>query len=165
MTSSVQTNQQKTTAMTIKVVRSIYRSAGVLGDYLWMIDQPEFARALFIFNDNEEQFDAFVAGKASGFTVGGGNAAVRPLRKLVPPRAAGVPTGKHGCGYSAFDTSTKAKIDEALAVVDALLNTGNYDKIVVSTSKDGDTLGTGIFEVAREVRDYIFSQLVGKQVA
>ena len=70
MISSVQTNQQKTTAMTIKVVRSTYRGAGVLGDYLWMIDQPEFARALLIFNDNEEQFDAYVAGEANGFTAG-----------------------------------------------------------------------------------------------
>ena len=159
MTSSVQTNRQKTIEMAIKVVRSIYRDAGVLGDYLWMIDQPEFARALFIFNDNEEQFNAFVAGKANGFTAGGGNAAIRPLRNLVPPRAAGVPTGKHGRGYSAFDASTKAKIDEALAVVDALLKTGNYDEIVIPTSKDGDTLGTGIFEVALEVRDYIFRRL------
>ena len=150
--------------MAIKVIRSIFSGAGISGDYLWMIDQPEFARALFIFNDNEEQFDAYIAGEESGFSAGGGNAAIRPLRRHSPPRAAGVPTGKHGLGYSAFDTSTKAKIDEALAVVDALLNTGNYDKIVVSTSKDGDTLGTGIFEVSREVRDYIFSQLVGKQV-
>ena len=151
--------------MAINVVRSTYRGAGILGDYLWMIDQPEFARALFIFNDNEEQFDAFVAGKASGFTVGDGNAKIRPLRKLVPPRAAGVPTGKHGCGYSALDAPTKAKIDEAFAVVDALLGTGDYDQIVVSTSKDGNTLGTGIFEVAPEVRDYIFSQLLKKQVS
>jgi len=90
--------------MAIKVVRSIYRSAGVSGDYLWMSDQPEFARSLFIFNDNEEQFDAFVAGEASGFTAGGGNASIRPLRKLLRPRAAGVPTGKHGRGYSALDT-------------------------------------------------------------
>jgi hypothetical protein len=160
MISSVQTNQQKTTAMTIKVVRSTYRGFGVLGDYLWMIDQPEFARALFIFNDNEEQFDAYVAGEASGFTAGGGNAAIRPLRKHLPPRAAGVPTGKHGRGYSALDATTKKKIDEALAIVESLLKTGNYDQIVVSTSKDGDTIGTGIFEVAREVRDYIYQRLV-----
>jgi hypothetical protein len=165
MTSSVQTNRQKTTAMAISVIRSIYRGAGVLGDYLWMIDHPEFARALFVFNDNEEQFDAYLAGEASGFTEGGGNAAIRPLRKLLPPRAAGIPTGKGGLGYSTLDTATKAKIDEALAVVDALLKTGDYDQIVVSTSKDGDTLGTGIYEVALEVRNYIFSQLVGKQVA
>jgi hypothetical protein len=160
MISSVQTNQQKTTAMTIKVFRSTYRDAGVLGDYRWMINQPEFARALFIFNDNEEQFDAYVAGEANGFTAGGGNAAIRPLRKHSPPRAAGVPTGKHGRGYSALDATTKSKIDEALAVIHALLKTGDYDQIVVSKDKDDDTLGTGIFEVAREVRDYIYQQLV-----
>jgi hypothetical protein len=125
-----------------------------------MIDQPEFARALFIFNDNEEQFDAYVAGEANGFTAGGGNAAIRPLRKHSPPRAAGVPTGKHGRGYSALDATTKSKIDEALAVIHALLKTGDYDQIVVSKDKDDDTLGTGIFEVAREVRDYIYQQLV-----
>jgi len=56
-TSLVQTNQQKTTAMAVNVVRSTHRGAGVLGDYLWMIDQAELARALLIFNDNEEQFD------------------------------------------------------------------------------------------------------------
>ena len=159
MTSSVQTNRQKTIAMVIKVVRSIYRGAGVSGDYLWMIDQPEFARTLFIFNDNEEQFDAFIAGKASGFTAGGGNAAVRPLRRHLPPRAAGVPTGKQGRGYSALDAAVKLKIDEALGVIRALLKSGDYDQIVVSTSKDGDTLGAGIFEVAPEVRDYIFESL------
>ena len=58
MTSSVQTNRQKTIAMAIKVVRSTYRGAGVLGDYLWMIDQPEIvARALLIINDIVAQFD------------------------------------------------------------------------------------------------------------
>ena len=31
---------------------------------------------LFIFNDNEEQFGAFVKGESGGFTRGGGNAAV-----------------------------------------------------------------------------------------
>ena len=145
--------------MAIKVTRSIFKSSGCLGDYLWMSNHPEFARALFVFNDNEEQFDAFVAGKASGFTAGGGNAAIRPLRKLSPPRAAGVPTGKHGSGYSALDTPTKAKIDEALAVIDALLKTGDYDQVIIPASKDGNTLGTGIFQVAPEVCDYIFKRL------
>ena len=151
--------------MAIKVTRSIFKSSGCLGDYLWMSNHPEFARALFVFNDNEEQFDAFVAGKASGFTAGGGNAAIRPLRKLLPPRAAGVPTGKHGSGYSALDTPTKAKIDEALAVIDTLLKTGDYDQVIIPASKDGNTLGTGIYDVAPEVRDYIFSQLLRKQLS
>ena len=125
-----------------------------------MSNHPEFARALFVFNDNEEQFDAFVAGEASGFTAGGGNAAIRPLRKLLPPRAAGIPTGKHGSGYSALDTATKAKIDEALAVIAALLKTGDYDQVIIPASKDGNTLGTGIFDVAPEVCDYIFQRLL-----
>ena len=148
--------------MSIEVIRSIFVGAGVLGDYLWMSSQPEFARALFIFNDNEEQFDAFVKGEWSGFAAGGGNAAIRPLRELVPPRAAGVPTGKNGLGYSVLDASTKAKIDEALAVVEALLETGGYNQVVIPASKDGGTLGTGIFDVAREVCDYIFERLVNR---
>lgn len=151
--------------MAFKVTRSIFSRAGVSGDYLWMIDQPEFARALFVFNDNEEQFDAFITGGASGFTAGGGNAAIRPLRKLSPPRAAGVPTGKHGRGYSALDTPTKSKIDEALAVIETLLKTGDYDQVIIPASKDGNTLGTGIFQVAPEVCDYIFSQLLRKQLS
>jgi hypothetical protein len=146
--------------MAISVIRSIYRGPGALGDYLWMINQPEFARALFVFNDNEEQFDAYLAGEAFGFDAGGGNAAIRPLRKLLPPRAAGIPTGKNRRGYSALDTATKTKIDAALAVVDALLKTGDYDQVVVSRDKDSETLGTGTFKVALEVRDYIFQQLV-----
>ena len=90
---------------------------------------------------------------------GGGNAAIHPLRKHVPPRSAGVPTGKFGRGYSALDALTKAKIDKALAVIDELLKTGDYDQIVIPASNDGNTLGTGIFQVAAEVRDYIFEQL------
>ena len=146
--------------MAIKVTRSIFKSSGCLGDYLWMSNHPEFAQALFVFNDNQEQFDAFVAGKASGFTAGGGNAAIRPLRKLSPPRAAGVPTGTlRAGGYVALDTPAKAKIDEALAVIDALLKTGDYDQVIIPASKDGNTLGTGIYDVAPEVRDYIFKRL------
>ncbi len=146
--------------MAIKVVRSIFRGDGVSGDYLWMSNQPEFARALFVFNDNEEQFDAFIVGEASGFTAGGGNAAIRPLRKQVQPRAAGVPTGKRGRGYEALDASTRAKIDLALAIIEGLVRTGDYDQIVIPESKDGNTLGTGIFQVAPEVRDYIFKRLL-----
>jgi len=131
-----------------------------LGDYRWMVKQLQFARALFIFNDNEEQFDAYVAGEASGFTAGGGNAAIRPLRRPSPPRAAGVPTGKHGRGYSSLDAQTKTKIDQALTIIRDLVKSGNYDQIVIPESKKGNTLGTGIFVVAPEVRDYIFEQLL-----
>ena len=144
----------------ITVIPSTYSKSGQVGDFEWMLNQPAYNRTLFVFNDNEEQFDAFVNGESSGFTRGGGNAAIRPFRKLTPPRAAGVPTGKSGRGYSALDQQTKPKIDQALAVITDLLETGNYDSIVFSANETKTDLGTGIFCVGTDVRDYIFSQLL-----
>ena len=145
----------------ITVIPSIYSGSGKAGDFEWMLNQPEHERTLFIFNDNEEQFDAFVKGESSGFTRGGGNAAIRPFRKMSPPRAAGVPTGKSGRGYSFLDEPTKAKIDQALAVIKDLLETGNYDSIVFSANETKTDIGTGLFDVGADVRAYIFGRLVG----
>jgi hypothetical protein len=63
-----------------------------------MIEQPDWADALFVFNDNEEQFRAYRRDPADprGCTRGGGNAAIRPYRCTEPPRAAGIPTGVGG---------------------------------------------------------------------
>lgn len=145
----------------ITVIPSTYSGSGKAGDFEWMLNQPEHERTLFIFNDNEEQFDAFVKGESSGFTRGGGNAAIRPFRKMSPPRAAGVPTGKSGRGYSSLDEPTKAKIDQALAVITELLETGNYDSIVFSANKTKTDIGTSIHCVGADVRAYIFGRLVG----
>lgn len=145
----------------ITVIPSTYSGSGKAGDFEWMLNQTEHERTLFIFNDNEEQFDAFVKGESSGFTRGGGNAAIRPYRKMSPPRAAGVPTGKSGRGYSSLDESTKAKIDQALAVITDLVETGNYDSIVFSANKTKTDIGTGLFDVGADVRAYIFGRLVG----
>ena len=76
-----------------------------------MIYQPEiFVRALFIVNDNKEQFDAYVVGEASRFSAGNRNAAIRPLRKQMPLYVAGIPKGKRGRGYSELDATTKSKV-------------------------------------------------------
>ena len=45
-------------------------------------------------------------------------------------------------------------------MVDELFKTGNYEQIIVSNTKDCDTLDSGIFEGSLEARDYIFQQLV-----
>ena len=145
----------------ITVIPSTYSGSGQLGDFEWMLNQPEYDRTLFIFNDNEEQFDAFVNGESSGFTRGGGNAAIRPFRKMSPPRAAGVPTGKSGRGYSSLDEPTKAKIDQALTVIIDLFETGNYDSVVFSANKTQNDIGTGIYHVGADVRAYIYRRLVG----
>jgi len=42
--------------VTIQVIKSTFQGANRDGDFAWMIDQADFARTLFVFNDNEVQF-------------------------------------------------------------------------------------------------------------
>jgi hypothetical protein len=126
-----------------------------------MIAQPEYADALFVFNDNEEQFRAFQRDPHSGAGVsaGGGNATIRPYRGAEPPRAAGIPTGRAGQGYATLSVETRRAIDEALEVIAELLASGAYRRVVYSAADDEGELGTGIFEVADDVKRYIVSGL------
>ena len=142
------------------VITSIYSELGRDGDFAWMSRQAEHEKTLFIFNDNEEQFRAFVRGERFGIEAGGGNAAIRPLRGLKPPRAAGVPTGSQGKGYVRLDDSTKKVINESLAVIQELLNTGRYERMIFSKDKLSPTLGTGLFRVAEDVKKYIHDSLM-----
>lgn len=126
-----------------------------------MLKQPQHIKTLFIFNDNEEQFDAFVKGEPNGFSAGLGNAVIRPARWTQPPRSAGIPTGSlANGGYRKLDSTTSAKIDEAIAIVQNLVTSGDYETLVFSKSVDGDWIGTGVFDVAEEVLVYIYDRLV-----
>jgi hypothetical protein len=147
--------------MTVEVVASIFEGPGRPGDFGWMIDRPEWADALFVFNDNAEQFLAFRRdpGGARGCSPGGGNAVVRPYRCIDPPRAAGVPTGAHGQGYAALTAEARAVIDDAIGVIAELLGTGRYRRLVYSAADASGGLGTGIFRVGDEVRAYIVESL------
>ena len=98
---------------TVKIRKSVFLESGVDGDFGWMIQQPEFARSLFVFNDNESQFNAFHEGKPSGLSAGGGNAIIRPYQGTKPQRAAGIPTGDLG-GYSELSPQIKQTIDRAI---------------------------------------------------
>ena len=143
----------------MKVTKSQYTGSGCAGDFSWMIDRPEHARSLFIFNDNEMQFIAFHTGHEAGFTAGGGNAAIRPYQGHSPIRAAGIPTGEKS-GYQQLDKNVRALVDDAIAHIQRLLSTGNYDQVVFSYDAANDTLGTGIFHVADEVKSYIFESIM-----
>jgi hypothetical protein len=134
------------------------------GDFSWMIERPEYARSLFIFNDNEMQFIAFHTGHEAGFTAGGGNAAIRPYQGHSPIRAAGIPTGEKS-GYQNLDLNVRALVDDAMAHIQRLLATGNYDQVIFSYDAVNDTLGTGIFDVADEVKSYVFESIMAlKQI-
>ncbi len=141
----------------VSVSGSIFSGRGKPGDFGWMIEQEQYERTLFVFNDNEEQFDAFQNGdKSLGCSVGGGNGVIRPYQCRDPPKAIGVPTGSRGVGYTALAGHAKTKIDQAIASIRALVETGNYDTVLFSQAARGRTLGAGIFQVSQEVKDYIF---------
>ena len=143
-----------------QVIGSQFAGGGRDGDFAWMIEQDAYADALFVFNDNEEAFRAYQRDPAggAGCSRGGGNAVIRPYRCADPPRAAGVPTGASGRGYSALTNDVRGAIDEAFAVIDELLASGRYARVFYSADAAGG-LGTGIFTVADDVKAYIVERL------
>jgi hypothetical protein len=145
----------------VRLVPSRFEGRGQPGDFAWMIEQPEYADALFVFNDNEEQFRAFQRDPHSpaGRSPGGGNATIRPYRGADPPRAAGIPTGRAGGGYPALTAAARQAIDDALELIDELLATGRYQRVIYSAANEEGDLGTGIFDVGHDVKRYIVSGL------
>jgi hypothetical protein len=139
----------------------VHTGGGKPGDFGWMLCQTEYDGALFIFNDNEQQFRDFQKNprSGSGCSPGGGNAAIRPYRCQDPPRAAGVPTGSHGVGYERLTDHVRGVVDEAIGVVRDLVATGRYDRLIYSASGPDGGLGSGIFDIGDDVKGYIVDEL------
>ena len=146
--------------MQIRKKLSVFTGKGKDGDFEWMIKQDEYARSLFIFNDNETQFKAFHANQPAGLSGGGGNAVIRPFQGGAHPHAAGIPTGDGGEGYQQLNAHVMGLIDEALDYIKNLLKSGRYNEIVFCTDSTGQTIGTGIHVVALSVKNYIFQGLM-----
>ena len=148
--------------MGVQVIGLVFSGAGREGDFTWMIERVEYADALFVFNDNEEQFMAFQADPASaaGCSAGGGNAAIRPWRCASPPRAAGIPTGTlAGGGYPALTDHVRQVVDQAAAHVRSLVDACHYRRVFYSAADGSGALGTGIFAVDNGVKRYIVTRL------
>lgn len=145
--------------MKIRKAKSVFTRPGAEGDFAWMLEQPKYARSLFIFNDNETQFKAFHANQSRGLSAGGGNAVIRPFQGGANPRAAGIPTGD-GAGYLVLDAHVKGVIDQALDYIKNLLKSGRYNEIVFCTDPTGQTIGSGIYDIAPAVKNYIFQGLM-----
>jgi len=154
-------SEPTTSGVVMDIIGSIFNGRGRPGDFEWMILQPDYADALFVFNDNEEQFLAYLQDPTDplGCARGGGNAAVRPYRCAEPVRAAGIPTGAHGVGYGRLDEGTRQVIDDAVAVVRRLVTSRGYRRVIYSSADESGRLGTGIFDVGNDVKDYIVEQL------
>ena len=145
--------------MEIRKRKSVFQVGGCDGDFGWMIEKPEFARSLFIFNDNETQFEDFHHGRPSGLSEGGGNAIIRPFQGTKPQRAAGIPTGV--CrGYSELSPQVCQTIDRAIQYIRELLQSGDYEEVVFSYDSEDDTLGTGMFKPHESVKKYIYDCLM-----
>lgn len=134
--------------------------AGHEGDFTWMIEQPDYADALFVFNDNEEQFRAHQQNPhdPQGCARGEGNAAIRPHQCVEPVRAAGIPTGVNRAGYPQLTDAVRQVIDEAVARVRGLLASGAYTQLFYSADATGQ-LGSGTFVIGDDVKTYIVEQL------
>ena len=145
----------------VEVIGSVFAGRGKPGDFEWMIRQPDYADALFVFNDNEEQFLAHLRDPTDprGCVRGGGNAAIRPYRCTDPVRAAGVPTGVGGAGYRALTDENRRVIDDAVAVVGDLVRSGGHRRVIYSAADGSGRLGTGIFDVGDDVKAYILQRL------
>lgn len=152
----------------MQLIGSRFDRPGEFGDFAWMIEQTEYSDALFIFNDNEEQFLAYRSDPRPPWacTEGGGNAVIRPYQCEDPPRAAGIPTGTSGRGYQKLDDHVRSMIDRAISDIGELLETGRYKRVFYSSDGRGG-LGTGIFEVGEDVKAYVIERLeaIGDQVS
>jgi hypothetical protein len=148
--------------MGVQVIGLVFSGAGREGDFTWMIERADYADALFVFNDNEEQFISYRDDPAStrGCAAGGGNAAIRPYRCVSPPRAAGIPTGTlGGGGYPALTDHVRRLVDDAVAHVRSLAESHHYQRVFYSAADGSGALGTGIFAVDSAVKRYIVARL------
>ena len=154
---------------TIRIIKSTFTAPGQDGDFGWMIRQPEHARTLFLFNDNEEEFLAHHRGGQHRCTAGGGNAGIRPHQCREPQQALGIPTGTyepgpHYKGYSSLDSHVIAVLDQAFERLGTLLASGRYDAVAFSWD-DKTKLGGKIFTTAQPVRDHIVEMIVATVAA
>lgn len=141
----------------VKVTPVRYAGRGQVGDFGWMIQQPQFRNSVMLFNDNLTQWAKF------DNRPGGGNACVRPYQHRGD--AIGVPTGpfesltsEGGFGYA----TAKDVIDASFERVVKLF-LSRPDKVemffsVNPTDPPGSTkVGLGIFAgmVGDDVMEYI----------
>lgn len=124
-------------------------------DFLNLMRQVSFQRSIFIFNDN--YLEHYTSKRGSG------NAVLRQFNKFSGssfPRSVGIPTGNYRNGYTYLEEG-KAHIDEGFQELIELINTGNYDSILYSINVANDALlGTGIFQVSRDVLKYITKRIL-----
>ena len=139
----------------VNVIGTIYQGNNKLGDFNWMIKQPEYNNSLFIYNDNIEHH--------LSNRKGNGNAIIRQYNKysnLAKPRSAGIPTGTlTNGGFTELSEEVKTLIDDCITGIKELIVKYKYDTVYFSMDENGK-LGTSIFKVNKDVINYITEQII-----
>ncbi len=147
-----------------------YTGDGKVGDYGWMLEREEYDHSLMIFNENVQQL------LSNDKNAGKGNAVARPYRNGPNGynKAIGIPTGFLDLVEKGFYSLTQQCLVKDRSIVTAqdlidmtineiveLLATERTDATIIyySTDNDGRTLGSGVFNIAPEVKDYITNEI------
>jgi len=171
----------------IGIISIVYDPKNNKTNFEHLIKQNEYKNALFIFNDNVEDFIN------NSFKVGSGNAIIRPYKKSL--MAYGIPTGTQRLNFntqtrnvSYTDTkgtliskNIKEYIDDAINNIIKIINTrsndpvyfvkyliysANNDNIEIQLNTDTGTkninvknLGNRLFDVHDDIKNYIITQI------
>jgi hypothetical protein len=141
----------------MKVIGTVFVRKNCVGDFEWMIESGDYENALFIFNEDEWRQKWKKAGL--------GNAVIRKYNKyaVLKPRSVGVLTGTKFGGYEELNYEIKGAIDECMEDIIYTIKKYNYDTIYYSSEIPNGLLGTSIFNVNKDVLEYITTQLHGLQ--
>jgi hypothetical protein len=142
------------TKETVKVIGTVYKKNGIIGDFNWMIGSGEYEDALFIFNDDEKSHKWKKAGR--------GNAVIRKYNiHALPdrPRSVGIVTGTYRTGYSELTDEVKERIDECFEEAKQILIKHKYTKLYYSAKTENGQLGTSLFQVNSVVIQYITDKI------
>lgn len=126
------------------------------GDFTVMIQQEQYADALFVFNGNVEDDMALPPSR------GGGSAVIRPyMTNEAGMRAASIPTGwSTGIAFADIDDQTKMVIDLALERICTVVHVRKYQRVLFPCDPDDTTcIGTAIFSLPPRVLKHINSGL------
>lgn len=133
-------------------IGTVYSKKGQEGDFDWQIRSGKYEDALFLFNDDEKRHHWKKAGT--------GNAIIRKYNQhaIAKPRSHGIVTG-NAFGYTSLTNEAKTQIDRCFTEAKKIIQEQGYTKVYYSAATPNGLLGTSIFQIGDDVRQYITQQI------
>lgn len=127
-------------------------------DFLNIINQPEFDNALFLFDEDQEDFIKYAkflqSKNMNRLICKSFSSDLRDYRCLDLPKAAGIPVGVNGVGYTNIFQAIPY-IQAAIDYIRELLNTEKYSSIVYLSKDDGRTFSTYPMRQSHDIIEFI----------